>query len=75
MDARPVELDFVFDRLGASHLVQAYRLLVPELRRVTKGEIGNDHDRGDLRTSFIGPAEGGADDREPTVGSTCVRRR
>jgi hypothetical protein len=75
MDDRPVELDYVFDRLGDAHLVQAYRLLVPERRRLTRGDVANDDDGGDLCAGFFGPTEGGADHCQPDSGVARARCR
>ena len=60
---RQVEVEYVFDRLGDAALVQAYRLLVPERRRVREGL--KDGDCSDLRQSILREAEAGADDNEP----------
>ncbi len=68
MDDRPVVLDYVFDRLGEAHLAQAYRLLVPERRRLTRGDVGNADDSGDLRAGFFGATERGADHCQPDSG-------
>jgi hypothetical protein len=75
MDDRQVELDYVFDRLGEAHLSQAYRLLVPRRRRLTRGNIGDEDNSGDLRTSVLDSAEGGEDRCEPNRGATGLRYR
>lgn len=64
---RQVEVEYVFDRLGDAALAQAYRLLVPERRRVREGL--KDGDCSDLRQSILREAEAGADDNEP---DNCV---
>ena len=61
MDDRQVDLDYVFDRLGEAHLAQAYRLLVPERRRLTKGDFGHDDSSGNLRARFLCSTERGTD--------------
>lgn len=53
MEDRRIELDYVFDRLGEAQLVQVYRLLVPERRRLTGREGDSDDDSGDLRAAYI----------------------
>ena len=52
MGDRRTELEYIFDRLGEAHLVQAYRVLVPERRRLTGGGIG-DGDSSDLRAGLL----------------------
>jgi hypothetical protein len=59
---RRVEVDYVFDRLGENHLVQAYRILVPERRKRTE-VVNNDDDSSDVRTSLLRIAEGGGNNR------------
>jgi len=69
---RKVRLDYAFDRLLTTKLQQAYEILVPDRVRV----IGNcsalngetNENRGDLRESVVGQAEGREDHREPDRG-------
>ncbi len=75
MDDRPVELDYVFDRLGEAHLALAYGLLVPKRRRLTRRDLGHEDDGGDLRTSVLDPPEGAGDHCEPNGGATAIRCR
>ena len=56
MADRRVEIDYVFDRLGESHLVQAFRVLVPERRKRTEGVQDDDDHGGNLRASLLGIA-------------------
>src|SRR5713226_9222177 len=64
VEPRQVETEAVFDRLGQAWLMQAYRILVPEHRRVT--EKGADHDPGSaVRPGVLGAPEGGPDHRLP----------
>jgi site-specific DNA recombinase len=69
MADRRVELDYVFDRLGEAQLVQAYRMLVPERRRVTGGEIGDDDGRVYARVSSARQKE------EQTIASQTAALR
>jgi hypothetical protein len=55
---RRVEIDYVFDRLGESHLVQAYRILVPERQTRTEGVHDDEHDC-DLCASLLDFTEAG----------------
>jgi len=50
-----VELEYVFDRLGDLNLAQAYRLLVPEKKRLREKY---DDSCSDLREGIIRKAEG-----------------
>ena len=63
---RRVEIDYVFDRLGESHLVQAYRILVPERRKPTEG-VHDDKHGSDLRESLVGFTEAGGNDCQSDV--------
>ena len=75
---RAVECEFVFDRLAAAELSDAYRILVSERRARTEqsraGWSVRDDQCGDLRPGVFGPAEGGADDRQPDRGAARARR-
>lgn len=73
MADRRVELDYVFDRLGTLQLIQAYRLLVPERRRLIDKEQ-DDEDGSDLRQSLFGQAENRPNDRKPDGGAEGVRK-
>jgi hypothetical protein len=75
MEDRRIELDYVFDRLGEAQLVQVYRLLVPERRRLTGREGDSDDDSGDLRAGFVGPAKRGTDHSQPDLGASGSRGR
>jgi site-specific DNA recombinase len=70
---RRVEIDYVFDRLGESHLVQAYRILVPERQKRTEGVHDDEHGR-DLCASLLDFTEAGGNDCESDVGVERVRQ-
>jgi len=61
---RDVRLDYVFDRLLLAKLQQAYEILVPDRFRTARDPsilIGDEHENcGDLRSGFLGEAEGRA---------------
>ena len=62
-----ISLEYRFDRLLVEKLAQAYDLLVPDKhwpvgRSEERREVLNAQDGGDLRTGFVGPAEGGSHD-------------
>ena len=63
---RRVEIDYVFDRLGESHLVQAYGILVPERRRRTEG-VHDDKHGSDLCESLLDFTEAGRNDCQSDV--------
>ena len=46
---RSVDSEFVFDRHGAAELSVAYRILVPERRRIDTGEGGRGRESGAVR--------------------------
>ena len=73
MASRRVEVVSVFDRLGKPHLAQAYRILVPELKRTRQGSFEHGHS-SDLRKSLVGETEGIADDFESDSSRQGVRR-
>ena len=68
MADRRVELDYVFDRLGDTQLVQAYRLLVPQRRWQTRGDGDDGEHGGDLRASVFGSTETAADHSQSDSG-------
>ena len=82
MGERRIEHAYVFDRLGSERLPQAYRILMPQRRRRLKSGAAidaeggpSDEDRRDLCARLLGPAEGGADDRQPDQRAARLRRR
>lgn len=73
MADRRVELDYVFDRLGTLQLIQAYRLLVPERRKlIDKGQ--DNEDGSDLRQGLFGQAKERSNDCQPDGGAEGVRK-
>lgn len=69
---RKIELDYVFDRLGDHQLIQAYRLLVPERRKLIERGQG-DEDSGDLCKGIFGQTEERSNDRQSDGGAEGVR--
>ena len=82
---RRIEHAYVFDRLGDERLTQAYRILIPQRRRLLKptsagrecGAAGGTpgENRRDLRAGILGPAERGTHDRQPDQRPARVRHR
>jgi hypothetical protein len=62
-----VNVEYLFDRLHESKLVQAYSLLVPVRERPVGGSVKElDHEDGsNLRTGIFRPAAGGEHNCEP----------
>src|ERR1022692_1484765 len=69
-----VHVEYLFDLLHESKLVQAYSLLVPIRERLVGGSVKElDHEDGsNLRTGIFRPAAGGEHDSKPDFGADRV---
>src|ERR1035441_5842858 len=74
-----VHVEYLFDRLHESKVVQAYSLLVPIRERPVGGSVKElDHEDGsNLRTGIFRPAAGGEHNCEPdsVADRVCPRAR
>src|SRR5271167_1998687 len=73
--APEVFFDYTFDRLLESKLSQVYAILVPGHERLIRGGSTKEFEhenRRDLRSSILGAATRGEDDREPDGGANRV---